>query len=54
MRMMVQSVFAIGSVIGMLMMPIICDIQGRKITTNMTMFLLVFGNVILLSGIYFQ
>lgn len=54
MRMMIQSVFAIGCVIGMLVMPIICDIQGRKLTTNMTIFLLLLGNLILFSGIYFQ
>lgn len=49
----IQSVFAIGCIIGMLMMPILCDMHGRKSITNATLFLLFVGNLFLFTGIYF-
>jgi MFS family permease len=50
-RMVIQSIFAIGCILGMLTIPLLGDLKGKKFGTAASIASMLTGNLLLLAGI---
>lgn len=53
-RMALQSVFAVGSIIGLLVLPALSDSRGKKFAANICLVCMIVGNMSVFLGIFFR
>jgi MFS family permease len=52
--MLIQSIFAIGCILGMLTIPMLGDMKGKKFGTTLSLLFMLIGNLLIFSGTYFS